>query len=149
MEVVNSVHVSTDSNIAIINTNNSAGYYLSLWSVPSTGLVTCVLNPGLTEWYSGFTEDAFNFQDDNFGNGGAGNDRVRVSVQAPGCMFFDYPAEYVVLIWFGLPEANNANFAVSSANLAARLLLTLIPCRLPQSKRSQIVIYHHAIYLFI
>ncbi|EJD53231.1 hypothetical protein AURDEDRAFT_110932 [Auricularia subglabra TFB-10046 SS5] len=29
----------------------------------------------------GFTESAFNFQNDNFGKGGAGNDRVTVSVQ--------------------------------------------------------------------
>ncbi|TBU38083.1 Fungalysin metallopeptidase-domain-containing protein [Dichomitus squalens] len=29
----------------------------------------------------GFTEAAFNFQDDNFGKGGAGNDRVLISVQ--------------------------------------------------------------------
>ena len=29
----------------------------------------------------GFTEAAFNFQNNNFGKGGAGNDRVEVSVQ--------------------------------------------------------------------
>lgn len=29
----------------------------------------------------GFTESAFNFQNDNFGNGGVGNDRVTISVQ--------------------------------------------------------------------
>ncbi|KAK7038838.1 hypothetical protein VNI00_010468 [Paramarasmius palmivorus] len=33
-------------------------------------------------WYRyGFTESAFNFQNNNFGNGGRGNDRVTVSVQ--------------------------------------------------------------------
>ncbi|KAK7464357.1 hypothetical protein VKT23_006524 [Stygiomarasmius scandens] len=33
-------------------------------------------------WYQyGFTESAFNFQQNNFGNGGAANDRVTVSVQ--------------------------------------------------------------------
>ncbi|KAM5541576.1 hypothetical protein V8D89_004766 [Ganoderma adspersum] len=32
----------------------------------------------------GFTEAAFNFQTDNFGKGGRGNDRVEVSVQDPG-----------------------------------------------------------------
>ena len=31
----------------------------------------------------GFTEAAFNFQGSNFGRGGAGNDRVQVSVQDP------------------------------------------------------------------
>lgn len=31
----------------------------------------------------GFTEAAFNFQNNNFGNGGKGNDRVTVSVQDP------------------------------------------------------------------
>lgn len=31
----------------------------------------------------GFTESAFNFQTDNFGLGGRGNDRVDISVQAP------------------------------------------------------------------
>ena len=31
----------------------------------------------------GFNEAAFNFQNDNFGKGGAGNDRVLVSVQDP------------------------------------------------------------------
>jgi extracellular elastinolytic metalloproteinase len=29
----------------------------------------------------GFTEKTFNFQNDNFGKGGSGNDRVQVSVQ--------------------------------------------------------------------
>ena len=29
----------------------------------------------------GFTERTFNFQNNNFGNGGAGNDRVTISVQ--------------------------------------------------------------------
>ncbi len=29
----------------------------------------------------GFTETAFNFQQDNFGKGGVGNDRILVSVQ--------------------------------------------------------------------
>ena len=29
----------------------------------------------------GFTEDAFNFQNSNFGKGGLGNDRVEISVQ--------------------------------------------------------------------
>ncbi len=29
----------------------------------------------------GFTEAAFNFQNNNFGRGGAGNDRIQVSVQ--------------------------------------------------------------------
>ena len=29
----------------------------------------------------GFTEAAFNFQNDNFGKGGVGNDRVQISVQ--------------------------------------------------------------------
>lgn len=33
-------------------------------------------------WYLyGFTETSYNFQNDNFGKGGAGNDRVQVSVQ--------------------------------------------------------------------
>ena len=31
----------------------------------------------------GFTEAAYNFQNDNFGKGGSGNDRVQVSVQDP------------------------------------------------------------------
>ena len=34
----------------------------------------------------GFTEAAFNFQGNNFGRGGAGNDRVQVSVQDPSGM---------------------------------------------------------------
>ena len=34
----------------------------------------------------GFTEAAFNFQGSNFGRGGAGNDRVQVSVQDPSGM---------------------------------------------------------------
>lgn len=41
----------------------------------------------------GFTEEAFNFQDDNYGKGGEGRDAVEMYVQAPG--------------------SNNANFAVS------------------------------------
>jgi len=32
----------------------------------------------------GFTEAAFNFQNDNFSKGGAGNDRVKMSVQDSG-----------------------------------------------------------------
>ncbi|KAG8967234.1 hypothetical protein FRB90_010900, partial [Tulasnella sp. 427] len=32
----------------------------------------------------GFTEEAFNFQDDNFGKGGEGGDAVEMYVQAPG-----------------------------------------------------------------
>ncbi|KAF5346156.1 hypothetical protein D9758_009963 [Tetrapyrgos nigripes] len=44
-------------------------------------------------WYQyGFTESAFNFQQNNFGKGGAGNDRVQISVQDPS-------------------GTNNANFA--------------------------------------
>lgn len=36
-------------------------------------------------WYLyGFNEESYNFQDDNFGKGGLGGDRVEVSVQAPG-----------------------------------------------------------------
>ena len=31
----------------------------------------------------GFTEAAYNFQNDNFGKGGSGNDRIQVSVQDP------------------------------------------------------------------
>ncbi|KAJ8087744.1 hypothetical protein PM082_006581 [Marasmius tenuissimus] len=34
-----------------------------------------------TLYLYGFTERAYNFQNDNFGKGGAGNDRVRISVQ--------------------------------------------------------------------
>lgn len=32
----------------------------------------------------GFTEEAFNFQNDNFGKGGNGNDAIEMYVQAPG-----------------------------------------------------------------
>ncbi|KAM5541577.1 hypothetical protein V8D89_004767 [Ganoderma adspersum] len=44
----------------------------------------------------GFTEAAFNFQGSNFGRGGAGNDRVQVSVQDPSGMnnaFFSTPPD--------------------------------------------------------
>ncbi|KAG7097960.1 hypothetical protein E1B28_005271 [Marasmius oreades] len=34
-----------------------------------------------TLYQYGFTEASFNFQNDNFGKGGAGNDRIRISVQ--------------------------------------------------------------------
>ena len=34
-----------------------------------------------TLYQYGFTESAFNFQDNNFGKGGAGSDRIRMSVQ--------------------------------------------------------------------
>jgi len=46
----------------------------------------------------GFTEAAFNFQNDNFGKGGAGGDRVRISVQdssGKNNANFATPAEYV------------------------------------------------------
>jgi extracellular elastinolytic metalloproteinase len=46
----------------------------------------------------GFTESTFNFQTNNFGKGGAGNDRVTISVQDAGGTNnanFATPAEYV------------------------------------------------------
>jgi extracellular elastinolytic metalloproteinase len=46
----------------------------------------------------GFTEKAFNFQNDNFGKGGAGNDRVTISVQdsaGTDNANFATPPEYV------------------------------------------------------
>ena len=50
-------------------------------------------------WYEyGFTEEAFNFQDDNYGKGGEGGDRVLMSVQdASGTdnANFATPPEYV------------------------------------------------------
>ncbi|OBZ66603.1 Extracellular metalloproteinase mep [Grifola frondosa] len=44
----------------------------------------------------GFTEDAFNFQNNNFGIGGLGNDRVTASVQDSSCVnnaFFQTPPD--------------------------------------------------------
>lgn len=46
----------------------------------------------------GFTEDAFNFQNNNFGKGGKGNDALLVSVQDTGGINnaqFSCPPEYV------------------------------------------------------
>jgi len=53
-----------------------------------------------TLYLYGFTERAYNFQNDNFGKGGAGNDRVRISVQdssGTNNANFATPPEYVTL----------------------------------------------------
>lgn len=53
----------------------------------------------------GFTEEAFNFQNDNFGKGGLGNDRVNISVQDSSSVNnanFLAPPEYaqaILLYW--------------------------------------------------
>jgi extracellular elastinolytic metalloproteinase len=50
----------------------------------------------------GFTEAAFNFQNDNFGLGGKGNDRVTISVQSSAGTDnadFSTPAECVIRIF--------------------------------------------------
>ena len=48
----------------------------------------------------GFTEAAFNFQGSNFGRGGAGNDRVQVSMQDPsGINNGEPPDRYGGCIW--------------------------------------------------
>lgn len=51
-------------------------------------------------WYQyGFTEEAFNFQNDNYGKGGQGNDRVLMNIQVDtgtNNAFFGTPPEYVL-----------------------------------------------------
>ena len=53
-------------------------------------------------WYQyGFTEESFNFQDNNFGKGGSGNDRVKMSVQditGTNNANFATPPEYVFIL---------------------------------------------------
>ena len=49
----------------------------------------------------GFTESAYNFQNDNFGKGGSGSDAVKISVQDSGGTNnanFATPAEWVCLV---------------------------------------------------
>jgi len=58
----------------------------------------------------GFTENAFNFQANNFGQGGSGNDRVLVSVQNDegfnNAKFFTPPEYVLASIGFGFVNAD-------------------------------------------